>query len=190
MRFRETRSAKTLSSQTAPASMCTLARESFLRANGYVDGSRQSMWRVVQLVNSGIEHRPRHRHSGHIVTLVREPVTGIVEITACVGVVSSVGACQYPLQEPSHHHLGNRFQPYQARGLTGKRVRWNSHLIGSREALQPLGFGMLLIARPPPRLYRTVRRTLLANGVLWRMLTCGSAGYFRHHRERQAVHYS
>jgi hypothetical protein len=79
------------------------------------------MSRVVQLVNSGIEHRPRHRHSGRIVTLVHEPVTGIVEITACVGVVSSVGACQYPLQEPSHHHLGNRFQPYQARGLTGKR---------------------------------------------------------------------
>lgn len=67
--------------------MCTLARESFLRASEYVDKTRQSMSRVMQLVNSDFEYLPGHRRSGLIVTLVCEPVTGMVDITAYDGVV-------------------------------------------------------------------------------------------------------
>lgn len=47
------------------------------------------MSRVMQLVNSGIEHRPEHRQSGRIATLVLEPVTGMVDIAAYDSVVQS-----------------------------------------------------------------------------------------------------
>lgn len=45
------------------------------------------MSRAMQLVNSGIEHRPGHRQSGRIVNLVRELITGMVDIAAYGGVV-------------------------------------------------------------------------------------------------------